>query len=154
GIGARCSGVLGELCRVRSALGAAVHRDLQLAPRLEEELSDALPVLHVEEHSLPRRPEGEDPVDAVRGEECDIRLERLGIDRRAARRERRDGCCETSAKHEADSMLCCSCRMCESSGIRTSYGSRSRGLTAGTPSTQRSSGSCPRRSSASGGGGL
>ncbi len=65
GIGTRGGCVLCELRRVGGALGPAVHGDLQVAFRLEKELRDALPVLDVEEHALSRRPEREDPVDAV-----------------------------------------------------------------------------------------
>src|SRR5262249_35250808 len=110
---------------------------LQLALRGEEELGDALTVVEVEQNALSRRPQGEDPVDPVRGEECDIRLEGVHVDRRPTGGERRHGSCETSVEHEADSMLCRSCRTCESSGIRTCYASRSRGRTAATHSTRR-----------------
>ncbi len=98
--------VLGERRRVGGRLRAAMDGDLE--PRsggLHEELGDAPPLVEIEEHALARRAEREDAVEAVGGQEVDVRRDRLLVDRRPTARERGEGGGDRSMQHPAKSML-------------------------------------------------
>ncbi len=100
---ARFRGMGGQLDRVRGRLRAAVHRDLQPTRRGRDvELRHALALIEPEEHALAGRAEREQPVEAVAGEEVDVRREGVLVEDRAARRERRHGGGDGTSQHAAD----------------------------------------------------
>jgi hypothetical protein len=118
-----------ERGRVGGRLGAAVGGDGQPAwsSRGEEELGHPPPLLAREQDPLSRRPAGEDPVDAPRGEKFDVRLECRLVERRAAGGQRRQRRSEGSADHDAS----------------ISSGGWSSGSSSGTsPTRRRTSRSC------------
>ena len=94
----------GEHDGVGRRLRAAVHRDLESSRRGSHvELERAPALLDREEDPLARRPEREDAVEPARGQEADVRTERLLV--QAPVPQRGDGGCQRSAKHGSDSKL-------------------------------------------------
>ena len=95
-----CCRVLGERDGVGSRLRATVHRDLQ-APcgRFVEAFRHAAALVDGEQHALAGRPESEDPVEPVSGEEVDVSGEGGLVDRHAVARERRERGRDRSPQH-------------------------------------------------------
>jgi hypothetical protein len=70
-----------------------VHGDLQPpAGGVVEALGDPLALRDREQDPLARRAQGEQAADARAGEEVDVRLDRVLVDRRPAVAERRERC--------------------------------------------------------------
>ena len=82
----------GKLDGVPGRLRTAVHRDEQASVRrLDEQLSRAHALLDGKQEPLAGRAEGEQAVDAARGEEIDVRPEGLFVERLPGVAERREG---------------------------------------------------------------
>jgi methylglutaconyl-CoA hydratase len=98
-------GVLGQRDGVRRALGAAMDGHLQGSLRGDEDLGRSPSLVGTQENSLPRRAKSKDAVEAPVGEEAQVGLECLLVERRAFVAEGGQSCRERAVDHRHELKL-------------------------------------------------